>query len=227
MIALDLILRDPPYLQVAIDVTDLSKAVKIANAVAISEKVIIEAGTPLIKSVGIDSVRIFSQMFPNNIIFADMKTMDVGALEVEMALSAGAKIVSVLGAADEQTIIESSKKAKELGGEVQVDMISVLDPLNRAKKVRELGVNIVGLHAGIDQQLGKRLRGVDFIPLVKELKKEIDDIKISVAGGIKPDEAKKLAEAGTDIIVAGSFITNSKEPREATKLFLKELGINP
>lgn len=219
------ILQDPPYLQVAIDLTDLSKAIRIANAVAINKKVIIEAGTPLIKASGINSVRVLSQMFPENIIFADMKTMDVGALEAELAISSGAKIVSVLGVADDRTISEALNKAKELGGEVQVDMISVPNPVVRAKNIKGLGIRLIGLHAGIDQQLGKNIRGVDFIPIVKELKDSLGDISISVAGGIKPYEARKLAEAGVDIIVAGGAITGSNNPREVTELFLKEMGI--
>lgn len=225
-IRLSSVLKKPPYLQVAIDVTDLSKGVKIANNVAVSEYVIIEAGTPLIKSSGMTSVKVFSQMFPNNIVFADMKTMDVGSLEAEIAILSGAKITSVLGAADDGTIAEATKRARELGGESQVDMISVSNPLARAKEVNALGVKLIGLHAGIDQQLGKKMRGVDFLPLIREIKAELPGIMISVAGGIKPDEASKLVEAGADVVVAGSAIVGSRDPREATMEFLRKMGIS-
>jgi len=217
-------LRDPPYLQVAIDVTDLSRAVKIAEAVAISEKVILEAGTPLIKSAGINSVRILSQLFPENIVFADMKTMDVGALEAELAISAGAKITSVLGAADDKTIAEAAKRANELGGEVQVDMISIPEPRKRAKEVLLLGAGIIGLHAGIDQQIGRMMRGVDYVPLIRSLKDELHEVKISVAGGIKPEDVEVLVNAGADVIVAGSSITGSRDPREKAREFLQKIG---
>ncbi|MEM3279349.1 MAG: orotidine 5'-phosphate decarboxylase / HUMPS family protein [Fervidicoccaceae archaeon] len=219
------LLKNPPYLQVAIDVIDLSRAVRIANAVAVNERVIIEVGTPLIKSSGITSVRVLSQIFENNIVFADMKTMDAGALEAEIAIGSGAKIMSVLGAADDNTIFEALTRARELGGDVQVDLISVPNVLERARGVNRIGIRIIGLHAGIDQQLGKKMRGIDFLHIIKELKESMSDIIISVAGGIRPEEAQKLVSAGADIIVAGSSIVKSSDPKEEARKFLKEMGI--
>ena len=46
-----------------------------------------EAGTPLIKSEGLDSVRTLRKEFPETIV-ADMKTMDAGRLEMETAAKA-------------------------------------------------------------------------------------------------------------------------------------------
>ena len=54
----------------------------------------IETGTPLIKSEGMDSVRKLKKTFPDHTILADMKTVDTGAMEVEMAAKAGAAYVS-------------------------------------------------------------------------------------------------------------------------------------
>ena len=42
--------------------------------------------------------------FPDRTILADMKTVDTGAMEVEMAAKAGADVVIVLGSADDSII---------------------------------------------------------------------------------------------------------------------------
>jgi 3-keto-L-gulonate-6-phosphate decarboxylase len=55
----------------------------------------IEAGTPLIKSEGMNSVRALKENFGDLVIVADIKTMDTGAMEVEMAIKSGAGIVKL------------------------------------------------------------------------------------------------------------------------------------
>ncbi len=63
------------------------------------------------------------------------------------------------------------------------------------------------------------------IPEMFDRVKEIDDFrtqnnlnfKIEFDGGVNPDNAKKLVELGTDILVSGSFVYNSKNRSEAIK----------
>ncbi len=45
------------------------------------------------------------------------------------------------------------------------------------------------------------------------------EVKIAVDGGIKPDNVKKVASAGADIIVAGSAIFKAESPEQALKEF--------
>ena len=61
-------------------------------------------GTPLIKSEGLQAVRELHARWPDEVIVADMKTMDAGRAEVEFAAKAGARVVGVLGAASDATI---------------------------------------------------------------------------------------------------------------------------
>ncbi|MDE7440810.1 MAG: ribulose-phosphate 3-epimerase [Muribaculaceae bacterium] len=57
------------------------------------------------------------------------------------------------------------------------------------------------------------------IEKVKELRALIDrtgsKAKIQVDGGVKADTGKRLAEAGADILVAGSYIFNAEDPHKA------------
>src|SRR4030042_1543014 len=93
-------------LQVALDFVELDRALKVAEEAAAGGADILEAGTPLIKSVGLESVRRLRALFPKLVIAADMKVMDAGRMEVESAAKAGAKIVHVLAAAPDATIAE-------------------------------------------------------------------------------------------------------------------------
>ena len=99
----------------------------------------VEAGTPLIKAEGLNAVRELKAAFPDKLIFADMKTMDAGRIEVEYAAKAGAGLVGVLGAASDSTIKECIEAAHNYGCKLIVDMIEVADPVARARQAEELG----------------------------------------------------------------------------------------
>ena len=77
--------------------------------------------------------------FPDKLVFADLKTMDAGRIEVEYAAKAGAGLVGVLGAASDSTIKECVEAAHNYGCKLIVDMIEVADPVARAAPGRSLG----------------------------------------------------------------------------------------
>ncbi|MEV4649659.1 orotidine 5'-phosphate decarboxylase / HUMPS family protein, partial [Saccharopolyspora sp. NPDC049357] len=67
-------------LQVALDVATLEDALTLARQTA--EHVdILELGTPLIKSEGLDAIKAIKAAHPDKLVFADMKTADAGELE--------------------------------------------------------------------------------------------------------------------------------------------------
>ena len=71
-------------IQLALDFVDLERALAIA-AMAVPEGIdIVEAGTPLIKSAGLDAVRRLRKAFPGKKILADLKTADAGRIEMEI-----------------------------------------------------------------------------------------------------------------------------------------------
>lgn len=103
-----------------------SAAIDLARKLCSAEVVdIVEAGTPLIKAAGVLTVSALRVACPNAEIMADLKTMDVGALEARLAINAGASIVSVLGAAANETIGEFINETRRFGAKSLIDMISV------------------------------------------------------------------------------------------------------
>ena len=90
--------RRKKYLQVALNST-LSEAAGIIRTLPQSDRILLEAGTPLIKHYGIDAIRFLKNSRPEAYVVADLKTMDRGETEVELAHIAGASGAIALGQA--------------------------------------------------------------------------------------------------------------------------------
>ena len=179
----------------------------------------LEAGTPLIKSQGIGIISELKKIAPEKRIVADMKTMDTGYLETKLAAEAGADIVSILAAADDKTIEEAVKAGKEFGVKIACDLISVKDPVKRAKELEGFGIDYVCLHLGIDQQKKSNYP----YSTLKRLSEEIS-IPIMAAGGLNDEKVREAAKAGAEVVIVGSFITRSENPEEATRAIIKALS---
>jgi len=202
-----------PVLQVALDLMHLKRALEIARESLDGGADWIEAGTPLIKSEGAECLRALKREFPGRTLVADMKTMDVGAFEVEIAAKAGADVVTVLGLSDDGTISESVLAARKYGAAVMVDLINVPDKVSRARRAEELGVSYVCLHVGIDEQMKGEGSPLD---LVSKVASAIG-IPVAVAGGITSETAPRMIERGASIIIVGGGIIKTADVRTAAK----------
>jgi 3-hexulose-6-phosphate synthase/6-phospho-3-hexuloisomerase len=208
-----------PVLQVALDLMHLKRALAIAQDAVDGGADWIEVGTPLIKSEGVEAVRALRKAFPKHTLVADMKTMDVGAFEVEIAVKAGADIVTVMGLSDDGTISESVLAARKYGAQVMVDLMNSPDKVRRAKEVEKLGADYVCLHVGIDEQMKGHHSPVE---LVKEVSSAVS-LPVAVAGGISSTNASDLVRGGAIIIIVGGAIIKAKDVRSAAKLMKKSL----
>ncbi|AFZ69858.1 3-hexulose-6-phosphate synthase family protein [Caldisphaera lagunensis DSM 15908] len=210
-------------LQIALDFIDINPAISIASSVERKENLILEAGTPLIKSYGINSVKILRSFNGNHLVFADLKIMDVGALEANLAFSNGADAVSVSALTNLETIKETVEEANKWGGAVYGDLIGVDNIEQGIKKLKDAKVHVALLHIGIDVQVKLGLTAGKALDLIKKMKESFGGI-IAVAGGIKPEEVSSIASAGADIIIIGGGITKAKDPSYATNLAIKNLN---
>ena len=75
-------------LQVAIDLLSTADALALLKKVA-NQVDVIELGTPLIKQEGLSVVTNVKAAYPDKLVFADMKTMDAGESEADLAFDAG------------------------------------------------------------------------------------------------------------------------------------------
>ncbi len=203
-------------LQVALDTDMLNVALKIGYESLVSPSVIIEAGTPLIKSVGLRDASLLKALPQNPIVVADTKTFDTGGLEVELAAKNGFHAATVLALAPEETIREAVNAANKNNIALYGDLIGHPNPVEGANKLRELGVHIALLHIGIDVQRRLGITAGQLPELISKISKVFEG-PVAVAGGVKPRETGKLAKAGASIIIIGSAITKSSDPRRASE----------
>ena len=201
-----------PVLQVALDFENLSRALQAAREAVEGGADWLEAGTPLIKSEGLNAVRELKKAFPDHRVVADMKVMDTGAFEVEIAAKAGADLVTVLGAADDGTIADAVRGGELYGAEVVVDLLGVADPAGRARKVAELGASAVCWHVGIDMQMQGRTPFDALADLVRA-----SPVPVGVAGGLTSETVAAATRAGAQILVVGGAITKSPQITEASR----------
>ncbi|MEW6506072.1 MAG: bifunctional 5,6,7,8-tetrahydromethanopterin hydro-lyase/3-hexulose-6-phosphate synthase, partial [Chloroflexota bacterium] len=75
----------PPYLQISLDNPELERAKKVLEQVPGSDRIIIEVGTPLIKRYGTKVINDLRQVTKDVFMVADLKTLDVGKVEVDVA----------------------------------------------------------------------------------------------------------------------------------------------
>jgi len=198
-------------LQVALDLLELRRAIEIGEEALKGGADWIEAGTPLIKSEGMNAVRELKKSLHCTVV-ADMKTIDTGRAEIEMAARSGADIVIVLALSSDVTIKESIMAARKYGCKIMADLINTPDPVKRAREVEELGVDYLNVHVGIDEQMA----GYDPIENLKRILEEVN-IPVAVAGGLDAERAALCASLGADIIIVGSNITKSGNVKASTE----------
>jgi len=199
-------------LQVALDLTDIEQAISIAEKAAHGGAHWLEVGTPLIKKEGMRAVELLKRRFPDRKIVADLKTMDTGALEVEMAARHGADVVSILGVADDKTIKDAVEVARRYGIRIMVDLIGVRDKVKRAKELEKMGVHYILVHTGIDEQVQGKTPLADLEEVVKAVR-----VPVAVAGGLNLKTIPKVIELGATIIIVGGAITKAKDPGKITR----------
>jgi len=207
-----------PILQVALDFVDTSRAMKLAREAVAGGADWLEAGTPLIKAEGLNAIRALRDEFPRHTIVADMKIMDAGRAEIEMASKAGANVVVVLGVAADGTIEECIEAGRNFGVQVAVDLICVSGPVERARQVEAMGAAQVLYHIGIDQQMRAETPFAGLRALAEAV-----SIPVGVAGGINSETAAEAVEAGARILIVGGAITKSADAAAATRRLMEAI----
>jgi len=208
----------PPYLQISLDAPEIERTKKVIAQLPGSDRIILEVGTPLIKRYGAKVINELREVAKDMFFVADLKTLDVGKVEVDIAYDETADAVVAAGLAPAETLDSFIHEAKRLATYAAVDMLGVEDPLKKLKSLKEFP-DIVILHRGIDQETG-RSHGLEIIPELREAFKD-KKFLIAVAGGIVPETAKEALQKGADIIIVGRYVTQSKDVERAVRDFLE------
>ncbi|MBI3764758.1 MAG: orotidine 5'-phosphate decarboxylase [Chloroflexi bacterium] len=198
-------------LQIALDLGERSQLLELARQVQ-DDVDWLEAGTPWIIAEGMGAVRALRSSFPDKFIVADVKIMDGGYYEAELAFRAGANLVTVLGVASDATISEVARAARDHKGAVVVDLMCVADVVRRAEQVTALGADYIGIHTASDDRKTGRdpiadlglFAGKNVAPLIP-------------AGGIGLRNIKEVVAYSPAAVVVGSAITRASNPAEVAR----------
>ncbi len=209
----------PPYLQIAMDNPSLERAKEVVSQVPQSDRLIYEVGTPLLKKYGARAVRELRDAAKDMFIVADLKTLDVGKVEVDLAFEETADAVVAAGLAAPEILDGFIYEAKRFGIYAFVDMMGVGDPVQKLRSLKQLP-DVVILHRPIDvEKAGVHHR----MELIRDLRQAFprERLLIAIAGGIVPETARDALEKGADIVIAGRYITQSKDVKRAVREFLE------
>lgn len=224
----------PPYIQVALDHPSISHHSKVVPKLPKSDRLILEIGTPFLKKYGMEAIQKIREIAPDKFIVADLKTLDVGKLEVDFAFDATADAVVASGLASPASIDKFILEAHRLGIYAFVDTMELEDPIAKLKKLEEIP-DVVILHRAIDAELaGKSSDDLQrekwkFVPKIKDFYAKDkfvsgrDRVLVAVAGGIEPQSAQYALEMGADILIVGRFITSSKDVKNSVRRLLNIL----
>ncbi len=254
------------YLQLALNGT-LEDAYEIISTLPKNERIIIEAGTPLIKRYGEAGIRQIRdwyeahlsgnlmplipapttkaplplllslilnynksfeiktpastiQIFPY--IVADLKTMDRGDAEVEIAVRGGASAAIALGNAPIETLNSFIEQCEYYKIDAMIDMMNVPYPLAVLRSLKKPPAVVI-IHRGVDEEKFNREKQ---IPLheIRRIKGSYNNIMISIAGGDTLREVQSSIFNDADIVVVWkSVFQKSSETISIVEGFLKEI----
>ncbi len=206
---------EKPKLQVALDLQDLPSALSPLQKAA-PHLDVIECGTILCLAEGMHAVRIIHSLYPDKPLLADVRIVEAGSLIAKMAFDAGATWVSVVSGATLTTVEAVMKESvKRPGSEVQVELIYGWT-WEQAKAWRNLGVPQVITHRSRDGEAKGALtwsrRDFDEICRLHEL-----GFKVTVTGGVKPEEIPQFAGVPVFVFIAGRGIYAAADPAAAAQ----------
>lgn len=205
-----------PLLQIALDNTTLSEALKSAKTVG-KEIDIIEAGTILCLAEGMESVKCLRALYPDKIILADTKCADAGGTVSKMCADAGADWMTVICSATIQTIKAALKEIKEL----QVELYGNWT-FENAKIWKEAGITQVVYHQSRDALLSGETWSDNDLNKIKKLT-EIG-FKVSITGGLEIDTLKLFKDINIFAFIVGRSIRDSENPDKEVKKFKEEIS---
>ena len=195
-----------PIVQVSLDLIDIDEALAMAHTAIRAGVDWLEAGTPFILAEGLHGVRALRSEFPNHPIIADLKTMDGGYLEAQMMAKAGATHVVVMARSHPETIKVVVKAGHDFGVKVMGDNLGCDDMVAGARRLEDLGCDMVIHHIGYDERRGIAAAGNRMPNPLDQLKAIVDAVSVPVqaVGGLSLEQAIACPSYGAPLVVIGA-----------------------
>ena len=190
-----------PKVQISLDLTSIPEALETAHMAVRAGVDWLEAGTPLVLAEGLHSVRALRDEFPTHPIVADLKIMDGGYLEAELAARAGATHVVVMARAHPATLRVVVEAAKDYGLKVMGDDLGAEDKAACARMMEEIGVDFIIHHVGYDER--REIKGLSPLDELADVVKAVG-IPVQAVGGLTIEQAIQMPKLGAPLVVLGA-----------------------
>lgn len=219
--------RKKKYLQVALNST-MDEARSIIMRLPVSDRILIEAGTPLIKEYGTDAIRQLLGFWAMRVgntfkpyIVADLKTMDRAEREVELAAVSGASAAVCLGLAPVETVDSFIAECTEQGIDSMVDMMNVEHPIKLLRQYKKMP-DVIILHRGVDEEKFNKSKPIPYIQIHK-IRSSYSTL-ISLAGGDSIREVQRAIFNDANIVVVWKeFYSANGSTSELAADFLRQI----
>ena len=211
-----------PKLQIALDTFDLPSALYPLQQ-ARDHLDIIEVGTILCLAEGMRAVQAIKALFPESPVLADVRIAEAGGIIADMCFDAGADWVTVVSGAAPTTAEVVYKKAAARGGDVQIEL-SYGWTWEMVERWRDMGIRQVITKRSRDHEIGggELTWSQEDFETVQRLHEM--GYKVTVTGGITPEDIGRFAGVPVEIFIAGRAIYASSDPAGAASAFQQAIS---
>jgi 3-keto-L-gulonate-6-phosphate decarboxylase len=209
----------PPVIQVAIDVVETDRALRIAEAAVLAGADWLEAGTPLIVFQGVPAIGALAAAFPEHPVLADFKMMDGVRRYVHATAAQGGSLATICGVASDASIAAAVAAGREVGVRVICDLYAAPNGPRRAQEVAALGVDSAYIHSGADERSARPDR--DPLLFLDQLAGQLE-IPVGV-GTFSIEEGVRAARGGAGIMVIGVPYILEDDPGPSLREYVRRV----
>ena len=205
-------------LQIAFDLTDLNKALAVAEKIE-DQVDIFEIGSLLIYKYGETAVRTFKEKFPQKSLLVDAKIVDRSKDAVPLFAQAGAEWITIMAGAHRTTIHTGCTIAHDLGKKVMLDLLDASSPGQSALEAKSLGVDALIFHKpSVEEQ---HMIFMDRWDMVRGN----SPLPIFISAHVTRENISEVVDIKADGLIIGSAVVNAADPRAEILHFKNILSI--
>jgi 3-keto-L-gulonate-6-phosphate decarboxylase len=205
-------LRDGSFVQIALDLHDLSRALVVAAAAAQAGADFIEVGDPLIKTHGVNAIEHVKRHVPDTLIVAEMMSADWGRDQVELAAEAGADVVLLIGPASTASVSAAAEAARRLGVALLLDIPAPHASAGWVRDMERAGVDGFAITTNIDLGVGVHAP----LATVRAVR-NWTRLPLAVSGGFSTTDHAIMTSTDWDIMIVGRSVADAVRPLDAAR----------
>ena len=194
-------------LQIALDVSDLEEATRLAQIAAANGADLIEVGDPLIKRFGMKSVCRIREMVPGMPIVVEFASSDWVDEQIELAVEAGADLVFVMGLDQPSRIERAVRTARSHRVGIVLAIPTHVDVTQWCATVESAGADGISIIRNIDSAEAAaatmaRMRAVA----------DTTAVPVVISGGFGPNNIADVADDEWSVLIVGGAFIRARDP---------------